>query len=139
VENIWLNQLLILFIFGVLFLITHVLLRKWLKVDRKKIFSYNHINEKHKKIDWTIRIIFITFMLIGFFITVSRSPQDPIWLLQPHIILLVLIFCTELVRAIMEKKHAENPNDYLFTSIQLVIVTIFVASLFMTNFWGLIS
>ncbi|TFI49249.1 DUF4181 domain-containing protein, partial [Diaphorobacter sp. DS2] len=34
-------------------------LRKWLRVEKKKYFSYNHINDKHKKVDWTIRIGFL--------------------------------------------------------------------------------
>lgn len=32
-----------------------------LGADKKKWFSYNHINEFHKKSDWTIRFVFIVF------------------------------------------------------------------------------
>jgi Domain of unknown function (DUF4181) len=34
----------------------NILARKWFKVEKKKLFSYNHVNEKHKKIDWIIRL-----------------------------------------------------------------------------------
>ena len=51
--------LLFLTIVITLFLLFNAVMRNWLKIEKKKLFSYNHINEKHKKIDWTIRIVFL--------------------------------------------------------------------------------
>jgi len=138
-DNFWFDLFLIISIFSISIFVINIFLRKWLKVDRKKFFSYDHVNDKHNKIDWTVRIIFIIFMFIGFFTNATRHPDEPIWFIQPHIILFFLLFSTEIIRAIMEKKYSENPNDYLFTSIQLVIIALFIASLFMTNFWGLVD
>ncbi|PIJ98734.1 DUF4181 domain-containing protein [Lysinibacillus sphaericus] len=42
-------------------------IRKLLGVERKKWFSYNHLNERHKKLDWSVRIFFISlFFLVQF-------------------------------------------------------------------------
>ena len=36
------------------------------KIEKRRIFSYNHINERNKKIDWTIRITFIVILFFGY-------------------------------------------------------------------------
>ena len=42
-------------------------IRRYLKVEKPKFFSYNHVNKKHEKIDWTIRISFIIILIISSF------------------------------------------------------------------------
>ncbi|WP_233569871.1 DUF4181 domain-containing protein [Falsibacillus albus] len=129
----------ILAIYFVVQLAINYLLRKWLKVKRKKLFSYNHLNEKHKKIDWTIRIITIVLLVIGTTINATRIPTEQFWFLQTYFILFMMIFSTETTRAIMEKKYAENRNDYLYTTFQLIFASILVISIFTTDFWGFFS
>lgn len=65
--EVFLKLVLVLSVFGLLLFLINKLLRTWLNVEKKKVFSYNHVNDKHKKIDWTIRIIFIFILFIGFF------------------------------------------------------------------------
>lgn len=43
-----------------------------------------------------------------------------IWFLQPWFILVVFIVVSEMVRAIMERKYAENPNAYKLTINQII-------------------
>nr|WP_255731303.1 DUF4181 domain-containing protein [Solibacillus sp. MA9] len=124
-------------IFGLFLFLINKFLRKWLNVKKKKLFSYNHVNDKHKKIDWTIRIIFIFFLFISFFINVNRDPLEHIWFLETHILMFVFIIVSEIVRVIMEKRYAENKNDYIFSAIQLVVISIFLLSVFSTDFYGL--
>lgn len=113
-------------------------LRKWLNVEKKEFFSNNFVNKQHKKIDWTIRITFIVVVLFGFFINVSEDPTKHIWLLQPHILIFGLIVVTELVRIVMEKRYAANKNDYIFTTVQLVVISMFLLAVFSTDFFGLL-
>lgn len=117
----------------------NMFLRKWLNVEKKEFFSNQFVNKKHKKIDWTIRITFIVVMLVDFFFNVSENPSKHIWFLQPYILLFGLIFVTELVRIVMEKRYAANKNDYIFTSIQLVVISLFLIALFATDFFGLLA
>ncbi|MEC5424740.1 DUF4181 domain-containing protein [Virgibacillus sp. C22-A2] len=54
----WLKLILALTLFALLLIAFNAVMSKWLKVEKKKFFSYNHVNEKHKKVDWIIRITF---------------------------------------------------------------------------------
>ncbi|MDN4492982.1 DUF4181 domain-containing protein [Ureibacillus aquaedulcis] len=133
------NLILVLSIFGLFLFFINKPLRKRLRVEKKKMFSYSHVNEKHKKIDWAIRILFIVFILVDFFLNVTSDPLEHIWFLESHVLVFALIFITEIVRIIMEKKYAENRNDYIFTTIQLVILASFVIFIFSTDFFGLLN
>lgn len=134
-----LNLILIYFIFGLILFFFNKALRKRLNVEKRKLFSTGYVNEKHKKIDWSIRTIFIVLIFISFFINVTRNPLEPIWILEPYVLLFSLIFICEIVRIIIEKKYAENRNDYIFTTIQLVILSLFVFLVFSTDFFGMLN
>lgn len=116
----------------------NTIMRKWLKVKKEKLFSYNHVNEKHKKMDWTIRVITIVSILIGFIINISRDSTDWFWFLQSWVILFIFIVVSETVRAIMERKYAKNPNAYKLTISELLFVIILFFILFKTDFFGLL-
>lgn len=129
--------ILILSIYGLSLFLINKFTRKWLNVEKKKSFSYNHVNEKHKKMDWIIRISFIFFIIVGAFINAFRDYLNPIWFLEAHILLFVFIIVSEIVRIIMEKKYAKNKNDYIFSTIQLVVISLFLLSVLSTDFFGL--
>lgn len=137
-DNVLTSLILISSIFGLVLFFMNKFLRKWLNVEKKEFFSNNFVNQKHKKIDWTIRITFIVVVLFGFFVNVSENPSRHIWLLQPHILMFGLIFVTELVRIVMEKRYAANKNDYIFTTVQLVVISMFLLAVFSTDFFGLL-
>lgn len=139
VESVFVKLILLLSIFGLFLFFINKVLRKWLNVEKKELFSYGHVNDKHKKIDWTIRIIFIVFSFIGFLTNVKREPLEHIWFLETHMLLFVFIIASETTRVIMEKKYAENRNDYIFSTIQLVIISIFLLLMFTTDFFGLLK
>ncbi|WML44674.1 DUF4181 domain-containing protein [Neobacillus sp. PS3-40] len=134
----WL-RLISLLAFVLLLLVSfNTIMRKWLKIERKKFFSYNHVNEKHKKIDWTIRITTIVSILSGYVINIMRDPINWLWFLQPWFIIFIFIVVSETVRAVMERKYAENPNAYKLTISQIIFVLILFFTLFKTDFFGLV-
>ncbi|WP_079527261.1 DUF4181 domain-containing protein [Solibacillus isronensis] len=137
-DNVLTSLILISSIFGLVLFFMNKFLRKWLNVEKKEFFSNNFVNQKHKKIDWTIRITFIVVVLFGFFVNVNENPSKHIWLLQPHILMFGLIVVTELVRIVMEKRYAANKNDYIFTTVQLVVISMFLLAVFSTDFFGLL-
>lgn len=138
-ENVLTNLILISSIFGLVLFFMNKFLRKWLNVEKKEFFSNHFVNEKHKKIDRTIRISFIVLILYVFFINVSGNPLKHIWFLQPYILLFGLVIVTELVRIVMEKRYSKNKNDYIFTSLQLVVISLFLLAVFSTDFFGLLA
>ena len=119
---------LIVSIYGICLFLINKFTSKWLNVKKKKLFSYDYVNDKHKKIDWIIRITFVFFIIIGGFINISRDSLNPLWSLQAPILIFASIIVSEIVRIIMEKIYSENKNDYIFTAIQLVVTSIFFLS-----------
>lgn len=130
--------LLLLVIVGILMHFLEVWTRKLLQVEQRKFFSHKHVTDHHKKLDWGIRIIIIIFMLIGAFINGVREPVDRLIWLEPFVLLIILIFITEILRAYMEWKHEENRNAYKATIIQLILIAIILIVLFSTNFLGIL-
>ncbi|MEK4803061.1 DUF4181 domain-containing protein [Oceanobacillus sp. FSL K6-0118] len=135
--NFLLRFILLLAIVGFILFLFHTIMRNWLKVEKRRgnLFSNNYFNEKHKKIDWTIRIITIVIILFTYVITIMREPMDRTY---PWFIIFILIGISEIVRAIMERKYAENPNEYKLTISQVIFTLILFLILFKTDFFGLI-
>ncbi|MGD6833906.1 DUF4181 domain-containing protein [Sutcliffiella halmapala] len=136
---LWLKLLLVLCVFGVVLYFFNSMMRKLLKVEKKKFFSYNHINENHKKIDWTIRIIFVGSILVGYFLNVQNDLSQGYWFLEPYFLLFLFIILSEIATAIMEWKYAKNKNAYLYTIFQLLFIVTFILIMFSTDFFGIIK
>ncbi|MGE7544359.1 DUF4181 domain-containing protein [Sporosarcina newyorkensis] len=136
-SSFWPTFFLFLFVVWLLFFSFNAIMRKILKVKKKKLFSDNHMNALHEKIDWTIRIVFIVAIIVGSIVNISRLPSDPILFLEPYILLFALIFITEIVTAIMEWKYSENKNAYILTTSQLVLLAMLLLSMYLTDFFGL--
>lgn len=130
----WLKVLLILTTFGLLLFLFNTLMRKLLKVKKKNPFSYNHLNNKHKIIDWTIRITFIFIISIGSYINILREPLERIWFLEPYFTLFTFIIASETARAIIEWKYDNNRNAYIFTLSQLLFIVLFLLTSFLVLF-----
>ncbi|RBP92921.1 uncharacterized protein DUF4181 [Cytobacillus firmus] len=113
-------------------------LRKWLKVEKRTFFSYNHVNDKHKKLDWTIRISFLIILLIGGGINLGRDPLEWLWFLEPWFLLIVLIVTTETARAFMEWKYDENRKAFVVTLCQLVFTLLLILTVLKTDFFWML-
>lgn len=118
----------IIFIIGcfVSIMTSNAVLRKVLNVKKRKFFSYNFVNDLHKKGEWIIRIsFFVIFIAINIYV-INNS-------FTPYFIYAFIAFGIILsgFRAIIEKKYAENPRDYLYTLSELgfAFIIIFVMML----------
>ena len=120
-----------------LMFVFNIIMRKWLKVEESKLFSYNHVNEQHKKIDWTIKISFIVILSLGYFYNVARDLEEKVWYFETWFILYMFIIISGVVCAIMEWKYSENRKRYIFTISQLVFILIILGVIFTTEFFGL--
>jgi uncharacterized membrane protein len=133
----WIKLIFLVVIILISLFIFTTLMRKWLKV-KKTMFSFtNHMNEKHKKIDLTIRLIFIPLIIAGSFFNLEREFTERIWFLETGFILICLVLLTEAVQAFMEWKYSENKNDYIYTLCQLVFIGILGLSIITTDFFGM--
>ncbi|MDY0236339.1 MAG: DUF4181 domain-containing protein [Gudongella sp.] len=131
----WIKLFFVLAVLSLLIFIFNTAMRKFLKVEKRKIFSYNHVNEKHKKIDWTIRISFLIIFLITYFYQ-TRSSDRVIWYLETWFVILMFLVISEIVRAFMEWKYAENRKAYIFTISQLIFILALLGIGFTSNFFN---
>ncbi|MFD2681801.1 DUF4181 domain-containing protein [Bacillus seohaeanensis] len=138
-SDFWLKFFLFLLIYGLLIFFFNRVMRKWFKVKKKKLSSYNHLNKKHKNVDWIIRITFVILIIVGGFYNAIQNPLERIWFLETHIVVFAFILASETVRAVMEKRYAENRNDYKYTLSQLGFISLSLLLIFTTNFFGVFN
>lgn len=136
--DFWWKWLLLMAVVILSLMAFNFITRRIFKVERQKLFSYNHINEKHKKVDWTIRLSTIALLIIGFAINSTRNPTEWFWFFQTWFILLLFIFSSQTAKAIMERKYAENRNRYKVTISESVFIMFIFLTLYLTDFWGLL-
>lgn len=134
---LFLKIVLILGIGIILLSLFNYLMRKHLRVEKTSMFSYNHVNKKHKKIDWTIRIVSMIIIPL-LYSYMLQNPEKNLWYLQSWILIIVFFIGIETVRTIMEWKYAENRNRYLLTVINLIFYIVLISIVIGTNFFNLI-
>lgn len=114
-------------------------IRKFLGAKRKKWFSYNHINERHKKLDWSVRIFFTILLLISTYYSINNNEILSYWYFETWFILIVFVLTSELLRAFMEWKYAENKKDFVATITEILFMTSIVFLTIITDFFGLFN
>ena len=110
---------------------------KLLKVEREKWFSYNHINDLHKKIDWAIRITFTITLLVSTYYMIYSDSSETVWYFETWFLLIVFVAISESVRAYMEWRYIENRKVYVLTILEMVFMIVLVTFIVTTNFFGL--
>lgn len=121
----WIELIKILSVVILLVGVIPAVFRYRMGASKKKWFSYNHINEFHKKVDWTLRIVFAISLIISGILFIS----------QPFITYIVLGFFTLTqigVQAYIEWRFSDNRKDFQVSLIQL---TLTVITLFGFIFW----
>lgn len=122
-----LNYFVVLIIIPILTFIINVVLREKLGVESKKFFSYNHVNQKHKKVDWILRAVFIGFLLLMSFYRFEINLGNNSWYMNPGYSAMIFVIISEIVRVIMEWKYLENKKEYIISLVQLIWIIIFFA------------
>jgi len=108
-----------------------IILRKVLKIEKEKnpFFSYNHLNDSHRKIDWGIRIISVITIITTNILVVFEH--------YPNYFLLIPIFLIGLdypVRAFFERKYSKNPKQYILTLSEGVLIFLALVIVIQFNF-----
>ncbi|WP_067725631.1 DUF4181 domain-containing protein [Oceanobacillus damuensis] len=136
---IW-NLTLLLGIFILLMFLFNSVMRKILNVERKKMFSNNYVNDKHKKYDIGIRSISAIVAIIAlYFFTYKSSVPHMDSALYIFIIMLIFTILQELIRSYMEWKYLKDNNDYIFTLSQMIFITAAMIVFVTSDFLGLFN
>ncbi len=130
--------LLAMLIFGVIYIGSTYVIRKYFQVEHLSWWSYDHINDEHKRLDWAIRIIAVVLMIIGFIVNLSRGIENELWFFQPWFILFVTILIGQFLRAYMEKKYIENENYYKASVAEAFVLIVVLFITYQTKFYGLL-
>ncbi|MEX3743617.1 DUF4181 domain-containing protein [Lysinibacillus xylanilyticus] len=124
--------LLIISIFG-------FVIRKLLGVERKKCFSYTYFNERHKKLDLSVRIVFMILVLISSYYTNYNDTVEIAWYYDLWFIIIVFLVVSEMLRAFMEWRYAENKRAYVATIAEMMFTISIVFLTIKTDFFGLFN
>lgn len=113
-----------------------LILRKVLKIEKEKnsFFSYNHLNDSHRRIDWGIRIISVITIITTNILVVFEN--------YPNYFLLIPIFIIGLdypVRTFFERKYSKNPKQYILTLSEGVLMLLAIVIFIQSNFSLIIS
>lgn len=118
------------------FYLLDFLLRRYLKLEKINFFKNNYVNDKHQKIDWTLRFILVFgYLTMGIIMSSGEKATKTVFFIFVSYSLFNEIVL-ELVRAYMQKKYAENDNEYIPTLIQLSLLIMVVPTLLYTKFFG---
>ncbi|SDJ83584.1 DUF4181 domain-containing protein [Sediminibacillus albus] len=128
---IWINIGIFLGL-SVFIFVLNTILRKLLNVEKKKWFSFHFVNDLHKKVDWTFRILFVA----ASFILLMRQPVNIVY---PLLLTLVFLLLQEGFRAYLEWKFKPDTNDYIFTLSQIGIVLIYFLLIVQLDLFSLFS
>ncbi|TAA65830.1 DUF4181 domain-containing protein [Planococcus salinarum] len=102
-------------------------LRKLFNIEpsKREFFSYNHINDLHRKVDWFVRIgTLIAGLVLLYFVALDEDP--PSYYL---VAIIAFIVVDHLVRAFFEWRASENPKQSILTLTQMMVfvaATVFV-------------
>jgi len=137
--NIEFGILILLLIMLVLVIsIFRFVIRKLLGVERKKWFSYHHLNERHRKLDWSLRLITILFLISSYYM-IDNNKVEILWYFKTSFIIIVFLIASELLRAFMEWKYAENKRDFVATIAEMMFMIGIVFLTITTDFLGLLN
>jgi len=126
--------LIVIIVFTVISLVK-LLLRKLFNIEKvkKEFFSYNHINELHRKIDTGLRIfsvitlILLTFVVLFYF-------EDLIYLIL--IVPIVLVVMDYMVKAYFEWKYTQYPKQSILTLTEMLLILIAIIIVFELKLLG---
>ncbi|MEC0093824.1 DUF4181 domain-containing protein [Paenibacillus macquariensis] len=119
----WIKFCLIATIVFVLISIVKLLLRNLLKIEKvkKEFFSFNHINELHRKIDRGLRtfsaitLVILSFVMLFYY-------EDLIYLILITVIAFMIL--NYMVRAFFEWKYTQYPKQSILTLTEMCLILI---------------
>ncbi|MCG7334873.1 DUF4181 domain-containing protein [Sporosarcina sp. ACRSM] len=119
----WIKFSLTVIIVFVLISIVKFLLRHLLKIEKvkKEFFSFNHVNELHRKIDKGLRTFSTITLLILTCVLVVFYPDFMYLFLIAIMTFMVLDY---LVRAFFEWKYTQHPKQAILTLTEMCLIVL---------------
>ena len=138
-DHFYFKLIALLAVFYIVLYSTEYVARKALKTERKKFWSNQYVNDKHRQIEWTLKGILMVGLVVLGIIYLSRESTMETWFIPYLSYMLFTTIVTELARAYMEKKYAQSKNQYIVTLIEMAVLSGFLLSIIITNLFGWLS
>lgn len=115
----WLEIGLVILGIVVLVSIVKIILRKLLKIEKEKkdFFSFDYINEQHRKIEQWVRWGWVLVSLIAFWLVIYQEFLAIFYLF----LFIVWIALDAFVRAYFQWKHSEQPKQAILTLSEMTV------------------
>lgn len=133
----WLNFLLYVLLVFIFISFVKTTLSKIFNIEREKrsFFSYNHINQLHKKIDWCIRISSAIVIIITQYFIIYQSHSIYVFLVTATLFA-VLDYS---IRALFEWKYSQNPKQSILTISEMLILITVIAIVIRLDLLNIVS
>lgn len=134
---LWLTLTLSLLTVIIITFVVKMILRKLLQIEKQKkgFFSYNHINDLHRKIDWTIRIVSTIALIIIQYIIVFNGYSFNINLIG----ILLFALVQYITQAFFEYKYSQNKKQSILTLSEMVICAVSIITIIQMDLFSSIS
>lgn len=128
---LWVTFSLIAIIVFILISIVKFFLRKIFKLERVKrnLFSYNHINEFHRKVENWVRIFTATTLMVLAIVMINYEDLTYLYFLG----VITLLALEYAVRAFFEFKYSEYPKQAILSLTEMFLMV--TAILIVFQFW----
>ncbi|WP_044022256.1 DUF4181 domain-containing protein [Bacillus sp. SG-1] len=106
------------------------LLRKTFKIEKvkKNLFSYNYINDSHRKVDKWVRIVTAPTLMVMALLIINKG------LINLYLIAVIILFTLDYgVRAFFELKYSEFPKQAILTIAEMLLVL--TAFIIVVQYW----
>lgn len=114
-----------------------LVIRRMMGVRQRKWFSYDHINERHRKLEWRVRIGFVVIILLNTVIVFATGAvEDPPWYMEIWWLIFVFVVVLELLRAYMEYRFVDERKAMAATLSEAIFDAVLLGSAIATGFYG---
>lgn len=138
-EHFYFKLIALLAVFYIVLYSTEYVARKILKTERKKFWSNQYVNDKHRKIEWILKGILTAGLVVLAIVYFSKESIIENWFTPYLSYMLFTTIVIELARAYMEKKYAQSKKQYIVTLIEMGVLSGFLLSIIITNLFGWLS
>ncbi|MBD7906714.1 DUF4181 domain-containing protein [Sporosarcina gallistercoris] len=138
-DHFYLKLILLLLGFYFVLYLTEFIARKMLKTEKKKFWSNQYVNKKHLKIEWILKGVLTSGLVVVTYFFLSSKTAMSTWFTYFLLYQLFTTVVLESFTAYMEKKYAPRRNQYIVTLIIMLVLSGFILSIITAHSYGLIA
>lgn len=138
-NHFYLKLVALLAVFYIVLYSTEYVARKLLKTERKRFWSNQYVNDKHRKIEWILKGMLMVGLVVLGIVYLSKETTMESWFTFYLSYMLFTTIVIEIARAYMEKKYAQSKNQYIVTLIEMAVLSSFLLSIIATDLFGWLS